>query len=224
MKSGIIGFVHGNFGSIEDETTVMEDGEAELLRRIEVDETMTLESGREIQIGSVAKENNIKRQKTQITDEGIVRQDISEIETDVASFAVIPGEVVILGTGSGTFGFDLIGRQAEALIERAHIDLDDFVGDYEDGSFWQYGFYNTGLNAENGVFYGTDVSEDSTAQTFINSASANQIGMDILYGDKPIKFTMAESGYVEVYQPEDWETPEYVEFVADVVLPYIGSP
>lgn len=224
MKSGIIGFVHGDFGKIRDETTVIEDGTTELLRRIEVTETLTLESGREVQIGSVAKEEKIKRQKTQITDRGIVRQETSEIETDYAPFAAIPGQVVILGTGAGTFGFDLIGRQVEALIERAEIDLDDFVADYEDESIWQYGFYNTGLNAETGVFYGTEVGNDNTAQTFMNSASANQIGLDILYGDKPVKLTMAESGYVEVYQPGDWGTPEYVEFVADVVLPYIRSP
>lgn len=224
MKSGIIGFAHGDFGKIKDETTVIEDGETELLRRIEVDETLTLESGREVQIGSVAKEERVKRQKTQITDEGIVRAETSEIETDYAPFAAIPGEIVLLGTGAGTFGFDLIGRQVEALIERGEIDLDKFVSDYEDGSFWQYGFYNTGLNAETGVFYGSEVSKDNSAQTFINSASANQIGLDILYGDKPVKLTMTESGYIEVYQPSDWETAEYVDFVADVVLPYIRSP
>lgn len=224
MKSGIVGFVHGDFGRIEDETTAIEDGGTTLLRRIEVDETLTLESGREVQIGSVAKDEKVRRQKTQITDEGIVREETNEIETDYAPFAAIPGEVIILGTGAGTFGFDLIGRQVEALIERADIDLDRFVADYEDGSFWQYGFYNTGLNAENGVFYGAELDEDNTAQTFINSASANQIGLDILYGDKPVKLTMAESGYVEVYQPSDWETPEYVEFIADVVLPYVRSP
>lgn len=224
MESGIIGFVHGDFGRIKDETTATEDGDTELLRRVEVDETQTLESGREIQTGSVAKDKKVKQQNTQITDEGIVRRETTEIDTDYAPFAAIPGEVIILGTGAGTFGFDLIGRQVEALVERAEINLGDFVGDYEDGSFWQYGFYNSGLNAEKGVLYGVEVDEDNTAQTFMNSATPNQIGLDILYGDKPVKLTMSESGYVEVYQPGDWETPEYVDFVADVVLPYVRSP
>lgn len=224
MKSGIIGFVHGDFDRIESQTTSVEKGETELQRCIDVENTLTLESGREVQVGSVAKEDRVKEERARIENGTVASEERINIETSYTRFVAIPGEVVILGTGGGTFGFDLIGRQVEALIERAEIDLNEFVSHHEDADYWQYGFYNTGLNAENGVFYGTEVEEDSNAQTFINSSVPNQVGLDFLYGDKPVKAKLAESGYVEVYQPGEWETTEYVGFVADAVLPYVRSP
>jgi len=224
MKSGIVGIVHGEFDEIENETDSINHEGEELKRCIDVTQSLTLDSGRKIQIGNIAREQTVKTDQAQISGNTIETLSQREIITEHTQFAAIPGELLVVGSGGNNFAFDMVGRQVETLIEPAQIDLDNFVADYDSASYWQYGFNNTGLNAENGILYGTEVQEDSTTQSFINSATANQIGVDFLYGDKPVKMRLARSGYIEVYQPSDWETTEYLDFLADAILPYIGSP
>lgn len=224
MKAGILGLVHGEFGPLEDTIETVDQEGAELKRCIEIESTVTLDSGQEIQIGNAAKEEYVKEDTTEIRNGSIRTETERRIETDKTNFIVVPGELVVVGSAKGTFAFDLIGRQVGALIERAEINLEAFVEERESASFWQYGFYNTGMNAENGVVYGNAIEDVGTVQDFMSSATPNQIGFDYLYGDKPVKAKMAESGYVEVYQPSDWESTEFIQFVLEEISPYIRSP
>lgn len=224
MQAGILGVVHGASDSLDSRTFSASQEGVELQRCIDIEDQLQLDGGQEIVTGTVAREILNKREEPKINDGAVFVESTRDISTEMARFVIMPDDFVLLEPGSGSFAFDLIGREVEALVERAEIDLDAFVSDRPYADYWKYGFYNSGLNAENGVFYGFDVQEDKVVQDLLESSSANQIGVDYVYNDTPMKVTMSESGYLEVYKPNDWETAELADYILSDLSPYIGSP
>lgn len=224
MKSGILGLVHGGFEDINPTVSTIEHDGEELQRCIEISQEFTLDSGVRIQIGNVAREEYVKRERSKIENGRVHVDSAHEKQTDHTRFVAISDEFLILDSSSGQYAFDILGRETEALIERAEIDLDSFVSDHAEATYWQFGFYGTGLNADNGVFYGLDIAEEPSAEPFIGSSSANQIGVEYLYQDTPVKAKITESGFVEVYQPSEWESSEFSQFVLDEISTYVRSP
>lgn len=76
-------------------------------------------------------------------------------------------------------------------------------------------------NAENGVVHGTDLLHDDELSGVLHESNLNQLGLEYPYNGQMLKVNMAESGYFEVYQPSNYESEDYLQFILDEVTHYL---
>lgn len=218
MKAGVIGLPEGDFGTIESfEQQISED--PELSQCIEVQRTQTTDNGLTVQKGRAATQQLDEQESVEIVDGSIRVQSRSQPVTKYTEFVAVPGRFIAVSNGGGTFAFDLLG--ANTAIERAEIDLDSYFETQQaenDATPWKAGFYGHLGNAEKGVVYGEGVLDDSDFGGAVASSQKNQIGLSYSQGDELMKVSVTESGYVEVYQPSNYEESEFAEFVVEDVL------
>ena len=227
MKSGVIGVVSGEFDDLRSEVnTFTKDGE-ELREAIEILDTVDSDMG-EALYGRAAVEDITRDEGPVINDGQIEVKSYTETETKMTEFLVVPGEFVIVENGSGTFAFNLIGRQVGALIERGEVNLDAYINYLQDQNrdqeAWQVGFYGNGGEAQKGVVYGNNVLEDSDVGGVLDISEINQLGISYSTRDHSMKITVTESGYTNVYQPSDFESEDFLNFFSSELAPYVSHP
>ncbi|MEA5387269.1 hypothetical protein VB779_09525 [Haloarculaceae archaeon H-GB11] len=197
------------------------EGDVTLDRGIEVREVFGTSGGIRGYYGRAAKEEVEEVVDYDIGDGSITERTSTETTTHYTEFVFVPGSFAIVDNSSGVFAFDLLGRETDSLIERAEIRLNSFIEDRHDESdLWQLGFYGTGGNAEKGVVYGSGVLDDAELGSVLGISEKNQVGLDYTYAGDEVKMTVAKSGYVDVYQPSNYDSKEFVDYVADEILPY----
>ncbi|WP_175417037.1 hypothetical protein [Natrinema pallidum] len=224
MKSGVIGVVSSDFSDIEPfEGTVSLEG-FELTKCIEITDRVELPDGSTAISGRAAEEVITEGEDVQIRDGSIGTYSTREKDLNYTEFLALPGEIVIVKSSAGTFAFDLIGSQTGTVVERAKFDLESFVDHHQGDNFWQMGFYGTGGNADKGVVYGDNVQKDGEVGGVLESSKINQIGLEHLYETEPIKITVTESGYVNVYDPSNYESEEFLRYFKDELLSYVQRP
>ncbi|WP_148859293.1 hypothetical protein [Natronococcus pandeyae] len=221
MNSGVIGKIHGEFSDLESEIWTITDRDYELKRAVDVRDTYELSDSKTAYSGKVATEILKKESNAEISSQGISETAELDPVTKSSEFLAISDDFLLVENSQGTFGYDLIGKLTTAHIERARIQLEPFTDDKEIGEIWQLGFYGTGGRAEKGVVYGNQVLDDSEFGSVLDLSNKNQIGIDFPYQDKAIKMTASESGYVEVYQPSDYKTEDFVNFFLNEIAPYV---
>jgi hypothetical protein len=218
MKAGVIGLAKDDVAPIESfEQQISED--PELYQCVEVQRTQNTDSGLTVQKGRAAAQRLDEKETVEIVNGSIRVQNQSQPVTKYTDFVAVPGHFVAVSNGSGTFAFDLLGN--EVAIERANIDLDGYFEahqDEHDATPWKAGFYGHLGNAEKGVVYGEGVLEDSDFGRAVDSSQKNQLGLSYSQGEELIKVNVTESGYLEVYQPSNYEEAEFAEFVVEEVL------
>jgi len=218
MKAGVIGLPKGDFALIESfEQQISED--PELFQCVEVQRTQNTDSGLTVQKGRAATQRLDEKESVEIVNGSIRVQNRSQPVTRYTEFVAVPGHFVAVSNGGGTLAFDLLGD--EVAIERADIDLDRYFEtqqDEHDATPWKAGFYGHLGNAEKGVVYGEGVLEDSDFGRAVAGSQKNQLGLSYSRGEELMKVNVTESGYVEVYQPSNYEEAEFAEFVVEEVL------
>jgi hypothetical protein len=226
MKAGVIGQVHGDFDGIDTKPFPMKrnQGGVELQSTIDIEEVQQNKSGDTIITGFAGEQTESKRTVSSISDDGRVQTaENLEVRTDSTEFLCLPGEFVIVENSSKTYAFDLIGRATESAIEQVQLDLTAFAEDHEDEVFWMSGFYNTGGNADNGVAYGDDVTNDIEIGGVLQDSEKNRLGLIMEYNPEPLKLMLTESGYVEIYQPSEFGTLSFARFVQEELARYITT-
>jgi hypothetical protein len=185
-----------------------------LQRVVDVRKQRTDDSGREVIIGAAAKQKEIDRSSVAIDGTSVEEINISETTADYTEFVAVPDEFIVVDSSSGTFLFDLIGRHTGAYIERASLDLNDFIDSLDNKQTWQVGIYDHFGKAEKGTLYGNNLLNDEDFGEILGIADKNQLGITYTQGDTKYKLTMTESGYVDVYDP-DFDSEEFAEFVLE---------
>lgn len=231
MQSGVIGIPDFDFDPVESysETKQISSTE-ELVACLEVERTIDSD-GITIQIGNAAIQeigsDSEVRIDTQTDTIDVAEQEV--IKTKHTRFALVPGELVVVGSGDGTFAFDLIASQTDAArIRPARIDLTGLSRSFNSettdlsASAWQVGFYENSGQAEKGTIYGEDIFDDSEFGKLLEKLPKNQLGITVAKPDETIKMTASEGGYLEVYKPSDYETSDYAKFLLDYVLPHLN--
>lgn len=229
MKSGVIGLPDFDFGPIKsfsEQHQVNED--TSLQACLEVRRTDEADAGFTFQTGRAALQALESEEQVRInqSDNSInVVEDANVVKTNYTEFIIVPGEFVAVRSGNGTFAFQLISGQTDAAtIKRAEIDLTGLANSYEDESRaesatpWQVGFYGNSGGADKGTLYGNNVFTDSDFGEYIRDLPKNQLGLELDNGKDSIKMTAAESGYVEVYQPSNYDSEEFAEFIINHIL------
>lgn len=228
MKAGVIGIPDRDFDPIESFTQSKEAGDGTTLNAcLEVRSTAdlgqyVLQSGRAAiqELGSEERVRiNPEHARVTVTD------DESIVRTRYTEFITVPGEFVVVSSGDGAFAFRLIsGSTTSATIKRGNIDLEGFEQSYqkeegpEKADIWKIGFYGHGGTAENGTLYGDSVISDPDFGNLVRSLPKNQIGLLVQQGKEEIKLTATESGYVEIYQPSNYDSKEFSQFALDHIL------
>ncbi|MFD1586245.1 hypothetical protein ACFR9U_04575 [Halorientalis brevis] len=222
MKSGVIGIIDGDFSSLESEQYSTTHDEQELKRCIDVENSIDLSDGTRAISGRAAIEKVINKESGLIQGGKIGTTKEKEIIVEQTEFLAFPPHVVLIKSGSGSFTFDLIGRQTGTLIDRGNLNLRSFYEDHKDANVWQAGFYGTDNKASNGVVYGEGVMGDSEFERVLEVSDLNQLGVEYPYEDEHVaKIALTESGYLNLHQPSDFEVEDFAEFFREEVLNYV---
>lgn len=221
MKAGVIGTVDGEFEVVDSRTETVEDDGYELTRCLEIDRVFSLPSGEMAFQGRAAAEILSTDAQYEIVNQEIETRDDPRIETVHTSFVGIPGEFVVVDSGSGTFAFDLIAADTNTEINRATLDLDEFYGTRNGVRPWKAGFHGNGDSDVNGIFHGEDLRDSHDIESILADSSLNQLGLAYEYDGVSVKMTASRSAYVELYQPAAFDTEEYLEYIRQQILSHL---
>ncbi|NUC72514.1 hypothetical protein HTZ84_09370 [Haloterrigena sp. SYSU A558-1] len=222
MQRGIIGLVNGDFSSLDTFRETTEQNGFKLKRGIDIVRSGTLSNGQPVLIGRAGIEEVITKDEISINESRIGFKETSETSTKYTEFVAIPGDFVVVDSGSGSFAFDLIGRQADCLISRAEIDLQQFYAAMRDynPNVWKLGFKGLGSQTQNGVVYGNDVTSDGGFGETLDETDKNQLGLSYTSEGDGIKMMITQSGYIEIYTPSNYEPEEFAEYIASKAIPH----
>ncbi|TKX84709.1 hypothetical protein EXE43_17425 [Halorubrum sp. SS5] len=221
MKSGVIGIVEGEPRQVESYHRTVEQDGTPLTECIEVTQTHNnVGSGFTVQTGRAAVQSIVQEETVQITDQGeIAVVEEGQRQTKYTEFVFVPGEFVVVDSGSGVFLFDML-RDIVGLesVERAEFDLAEFLSEHSESTPWQVGFYGVGSEAEKGVVYGENVLSDAHIGNTLKTSNKNQVGVNHRRGEEKVKVSLTESGYIDVYQPSNYESTDFAEYVIDEII------
>lgn len=221
MRAGVIGTVDGDFEYVDSFVEPVEEGDHERTRCLDIVRVFSLPSGATAFEGRAARETERTREVADIDGDEIRVTGRTEATTEHTSFVGIPGEFVVAESGAGTFAFDLIERETATGIERASVDLDGFYDATDVGRVWRAGVAGGEGDGVSGVVHGYDLREEYDLERMRRGADLNQVGLTYRYDGADLKMTATRSGYVEVYQPSDFEGAAFLEYLVDEVVPHV---
>ena len=222
MKSGVIASVHGT-GDLNDfyETVEPQAEEFNQLEQcVQITEEISLSNGKVARLGRAAIEDLSDVEDVRISD-GVIRQyERPEKITLYTDFLFVPDSFVAIASSSGTFAFDLIEQNASVSVEQIEFDLEGYTEQNPDAGPWKVGFYDRIGNAENGVMHGEQLLNDSEIGSVLGTSKKNQVGLEYNHDGHLLKTFVTRSGYVEVYQPSNYSSSDFVGFIESELLPH----
>ncbi|MFB6179190.1 MAG: hypothetical protein ABEI77_05640 [Halorientalis sp.] len=223
MKAGVLGIVDDSFEVVDSFTETITEGDHELGRCLVIDRVFSTPDGEMAFAGRAAAETLVTDTDARIEDGEIHVTDRDRTVTRHTEFVGIPGEFVVVGSGNGTFAFDLIAEDTNTTIERTTLDLDQFFESHESATPWRAGFYSTDESAVSGTFHGDDLRATHDLETHLQNSNLNQIGLSYSYDDGAleVKMTASRSGYVEVYRPTEFDSGHYLAYLQDEIVPHV---
>lgn len=221
MKAGVLGVVDGTFRAVDSFTdTVSQDGH-DLDRCLTIDRVFSLPGGDMAFAGRAAATTLSDRTTTTIEGGTIHVTEEARPETHHTEFVGVAGEFVAVGSGGGTFAFDLIAEDTNTDVERATLDLDAFFAAHESATAWKAGFHGTGDDGVNGIFHGENLRADLDLDDVLGESSLNQVGLSYRHDGSDVKMTASKSGYVEVYRPRTFDSANYLQYLRDEIVPHV---
>lgn len=169
------------------------------------------------------------------TDDGAV--EIDEESRSMASFHNCEWFAVPKGA-PGFAAFDasdvdyarnLLGFETNDIPEYAHYDLRSVVDVLEDhdARFTQVGWSEDDDEGEAGMWYPSPVDNDSEGEQITNRGlrrNLSQVGFSVQTDHGYLRGTIAESGYLALYDPEDLDVTDWVGILRDLFLPHAYIP
>lgn len=222
VQGGVIGAVDGTFDRVASHATTERVDGRDLERALHVDRVFSLPDGEPAFEGSAAAEVVTERERTVIEDGAVTvttEPATTARRTDVAG---VPGEFVVVGSGRGTFAFDLVAADTGTAVDRAALDLDAFFDRKADATPWKAGFVDGGEGDLSGVLHGTDLRNGHDLTDLIESARLNQVGLEHEYRGRDVKMTASASGYAEVYRP-DLDVGAVLQYLREELVPHVSA-
>lgn len=225
MKAGIVGVISGESDEIDSfHRTSKKDG-TKFTRSLQITKEGHTKSGNPIYLGEAAIQEVEEMISVSIEEDSgeIIVTEEPRREGKYTEVMIVPSEFVVASSGSGEFAFDLVQELSpEISVNRAELELTEFAEEYYRSpgvNPWQVGFYGNIGEAEKGVVYGDEVFNDDEIGDVLERAQINQLGLQYQVNDKDIKMTSARSGYVEVYQPSNFSSEDYAEYILSEIIP-----
>lgn len=227
MKAGVIAAVDEELNKIEsfEENIPLPDHELydSIKKCVQIRETIELADNRIAQIGRAAVDEISTNEKAKIEQGEIRVSEKPEKITKYTEFLLVEGTFVAVSSGSGRFVFDLISKHTGSEITPVEFDIKGFIEDKESADPWKVGFENRTGNAENGVVHGEELLRDRDMGSVLNNATKNQIGLEYSSNGYLLKVFVVKSGYVEVYQPSNYDSREFINFIESDLLQHINK-
>lgn len=234
MQAGKLGLV--DEGWLEDPATAdyraseerYVTGEAEeFVRALSVDEhtQATLSTVGDVNVyeGAAIWDKEREPEKWLETGGVIEKAAVTTRDRTGTRWAAVPGEAshdgfAMTSTSAGTFAFSqLAHRQPNCVIEPAYLDLRSWLEDKRDRlDVWEIGRDRPGAQTTMS-WAGREAMTDEQINDAIDRHAV--LTLDVDYRGEYRRVSLAQSGWVEVFEPE-METAEFVEFVAQEVLPH----
>lgn len=228
MKAGSVGIIESGTNRLDSfvETIEVEGHNINTLTQcIEITEDIPLSDGRRAQFGRAAIEDISEEESSEISEDGKVRTYKSNNKVvKTTELLFVPGSFAAVGSSSGKFAFPLISEYTNNDVSGAEIDIESLIEEYPEANPWKVGFSEHIGNAKNGTIHGEQLLTESELSDILMSSPKNQIGLEHTVNGTLIKDFITESGYVEVYQPTDISTKEFVEFIEEELLPHTYIP
>ena len=229
MKSGSVAVAKGDLASIESTTYTVEEQGFEVTLSLDIKHSVTDLSGEVVARQGIAAQQEVTEgTDVEVGDDGsIAVGSIPQLVWNTTEFLISPEGFIITDTGSGQFLYDILKAEFGVEAERASINLRSLQNEFEDQDRsvepWKVGFYGREANADNGVVHGVDVLNDDRLGNILAGTAMNQLGLVFDRDGFRMKVFVTESGYVEVYQPSDFDTTSFVDWVSEEVIPHVRT-
>ena len=247
MRRGVLGVPEPHSIGAADGITGVEDsvqtrpvdapGVDELTAALNVQEQRTLTGGGDYYVGEALRERVVEDESYHV-EEGSIKQrtTVDNVVQDYTRFVVAPATdshrgLMVVSSSDGLFAFGMVSRQNVGRIVDADLELGSFYLDREDTFTPQTsGGPTSSFEAGKRTAWGDDVFEDEDLNSLLSSAvrhdRLDQLAGEYIYEEDgsgiPYKVNMARSGYVEVWNPSDLTTGQFLRWVRNEVLPYAG--
>lgn len=223
LTRGRIASIDGSFG-VGDLEDVMGQNtlNGQPSSALNISERGTLPSGQRYAAGELAKREEDRVEVPTIDSEGVI--DLTHEDTVVNSYsawAVVPGEFAI-AWGEWAFRHLMFNFPIWEYSEQ-RIDLNSL---YETVTFQNVstvGFRGRQIHdgAKKGTVHGNRVpDDDSIGDELTEGSLLNEIRYDSHWEGHIVKAYLAASGYIEVYNPSDMLTEEFLSYVRDEIVPH----
>lgn len=222
MKAGVLGTFDEEFSRLEPYRGSRSVDDHNLTDQIDVTGVARTASGVDITEGVAAREEVATVETTAIEFDAISLDSKSDVVVKHTDFAVIPGELVVVENSKGLFLYDILERSIGVSSEQVNVSLDGVRSEFPDASLWKVGFYGREEGAENGVLHGKELQDDPAVAEHLTSGSLNQLGMRVTIDSEEYNLFITESGYVELYEPRELGTKEFLLFVRTHLQPHFS--
>jgi len=245
MRRGILGVPEPDSLGAADGITGVEDevrtttydgpGVDELTAAVNVQEQKTLTGGNSVYVGKAMRERVAEEDSYHVED-GVIKErtTVDSLVQDFTRFAAVPASenhdgFMLVSSSSGLFAFGLVSAQNTGRLRTANLRLGSFYRDREDTfTPTTSGGAIGGFKAQKMTAWGDDVLDDENVGDLLDDPVRtnllNQLAGEYIYEVAgtgiPFKVNMANSGYVEVWDPSDLTTPQFIKWVRTEVLPY----
>lgn len=224
MKAGILGLLNSAETPIDKLVgTANRDG-VDYQYCIKPDETFHPDGlSKPVQTGEAALEMPEQVEQKLIEDDDIIEETRTKTRTKHTNWILVPDKIAVVENGEGQFFFDLLSAEFNYEANRAKLDLTSMGSDYEETDLWQAGFYDRLGTAQKGVIYGEDVLGDEDIGDSLRDAQINQLGLEYEYDGERLKVTLTESGYIEIYQPSEFDSGVFATYLQDEIMRYVAG-
>jgi hypothetical protein len=235
MKAGRLGIV--TEGALEDigaaeglnkEEAHIDGEEKEMVRGISLDESVqaTLSTVGEVEAIEGSAIYDEVGETTQATVNGNNIRPQTEVTVrrrTATDFVAVPATdehpgFVLATNSNAPFVFDLLAaNQTMCEITPATIELNPFVDKRLDHATFGEIMTEDGYGLTKARWNSEEVDKDHITSS-LNEYRVNTV--DYISGEEYRRMYLARSGWIEAYKPEEMETTDFVEFVANEVLPH----
>ena len=243
MRRGILAVPEGDVGSISTvenytRTEKGRSGELTIALRVKEEQTLSGETSYYYGEGLLEREEEAteyRPEESQIRS----RTEHSKIQEYTTFVAVPESEThrgfMLVSSSTGTFAFGLVSSQNPACrLQRADLHLGSFYEQHE--SFTPETSGGHAMGDEHGTSkmtaWGEDVLSDTQTAQLLSSSirhdQLNQLAGNYLYEAEdgtalPYSVNLAASGYVEIWDPSDLPTREFLQWVEKEILPFANA-
>lgn len=223
MKSGIIGKINGDFGTLDSFEETIQD------RGFDVTTCLDVRHGHmDLMNGVIGRSGRVLEQEvTEVEDIQVVDGTIeigSKLDTvsSFTEFLVVPDSgFLLVENKEGEFAFDILAEVSNTEIVSAEIDLDEYASVRSRANPWKCGFYRDSGNAENGIVHGQNVLDDPEMGNVLTQSNKNQLGLEFNYKGMNLKMEATSSGYVRAHRPTNFTSENFLQFIRDDLVNHI---
>lgn len=224
MKAGKISLVDSEAHSLQPfYKTYPTDNESpfdEIAESLDIQQEISLSGDRTGYLGRAAVEQIENKEQLKITEDGSISvSETLEKEVTYTEFIFVPDSFLAVDSTTGEFLNPLLNRHTQHTSFPAKINLDSVLKNSGEPNVWKVGFEDRGEEAENGVVHGVNLLNDPEFGDLLGVSSKNQLGLELQINDDMANVFVAKSGYVEIYQPEHFDTEEFIQYVEEYIIP-----